>query len=177
MRGKYVVAKKKFIRAVQLNPKYTKARNNLGQTFVELHQYDRAIEVLTKATEDLTFKFPEMSWANLGKAYFKKEDFPSALVALRKSLEIRPQSCETLVFYGRALFEQKDFKKSALALEQAIPICKKKNPALPKYYSAISQLRIGKKRAAIARLEEILSLSKNDIYWDKANKLLKLIQQ
>ena len=62
--------------------------NNYGYQLLGQSQYDKAIEILTLATE----RFPKSAnaWDSLGEAYALKGDEKNAVVNFKKSLKMNP---------------------------------------------------------------------------------------
>jgi type IV pilus biogenesis/stability protein PilW len=176
VRRKYEDAEKHFEKAVSLRADYTDARNNLGRLYVDMGAYDKAIEQLTIADNDLTYTTPEKVWTNLGYAYFKKGDYNQAKPILLKAVKARRNDCETVSNYGRTLYELHDYAVAAEALDQAIRLCASSRYEPPHFYSALSYLKLGRKAEAEARFEEIVKLYPDGEYVKKSRELLETIQ-
>ncbi len=176
VRNRFVEAEKHCRRAVELKSDYTEARNNLGRVLVELKKYDEAIRELKISVNDLTFVSPEKSYASLGLAYLKKNDFAQAQFNLAKSLEIQKQSCQNMTYYGQSLLGLKKYDSAAEAFDQAITICKTDKFDEPYYLSGLSYMRARQPERAIARLEEMMQLFPKSAYVAKAQTLLEILK-
>lgn len=85
-------AKKHYVQALKLNPKYPEALNNLGSVYYEEKNYRRAEQLYKKA-----LKFaPDsaVTFSNLGTAYFADQKFDEGSTAYQKALAIDPEIFE-----------------------------------------------------------------------------------
>lgn len=109
-------ADKQFQRAVQIQPHYGEGWFNRGNVALELEDYGPAIAYLSKA---LTFPHTliniGLTRANLGWAYFHKNDQPRAAKELRQAAQFNPGMCVAKYRLGRVYFARKEWNK---ALEQ-----------------------------------------------------------
>lgn len=176
VRQKYAEAEEHIQAALASSPNYTDARNNLGRVYIETGRYDKAIEVLKLANEDLTYPYPDKTLTNLGIAYFYKGKFAVARDYLKKSLGLKRDNCVSFNFYGRSLFELSEFTLAAETFDQAINLCKPSSFDEPHYFGALSYYKIGDKPRAIARLEELVSLYPSGKYYSQAKTMLELIR-
>lgn len=175
-RGRMDLAESTFRKALEINPKFTEARNNLGRTLIELHQYKAAIQELHLAANDLIYPEPEKTLANLGIAYFYLNEYPQAEKKFLESLKLRRQNCLATSFYGRTLYELSAFDKAAEALDQAIDQCKRSKVEEPYYFSALSYMKLGQREQAVARLEQGLSTFPEGQYAAKSRSMLELLK-
>ncbi len=176
LRAKTDLAEKHFRIALNISPKFTEARNNLGRTLIELKRYKEAIAELKIASRDLVYSQPEKTYANLGLAYFNLQEYANAEKNFFESLKIRRKNCVVLNYYGRSLYEQSAFDKAAESLDQAIDACKEMKVEDPYYFAAMSYMKIGAREQAVARLEESLSTYPEGLYAAKARSMLELLK-
>ena len=88
----------RFKRALELKDDYSPARNNLGNAFAEMGQWDKAIEQYEIVTQDLLYATPQYPLSNLGLAYYEKKDYPRAEKYYLEALKI--QKDFFMAFYG-----------------------------------------------------------------------------
>lgn len=90
------IAKLQYEKALQLNPKYPEALNNLGTVYYGQRNYHKAEKYYRKA---LKLK-PNCAtfYSNLGTAYFADHDYKRGINAYRKAFSIDPE-----VFIGNPL--------------------------------------------------------------------------
>ena len=177
VREKYKISEKNILKALSLDPKYTDARINLGALYIHTKRYNLAIKTLKIATEDLTYGIPEKSYTNLGIAYFKSKQYEKAKYYFKKSLKLRQNSCQTFNYYGRSLYELKMYEQSAPSFDRAEILCQRQKFEEPKFYGALSYLKIGKRELAVTKLREVVRNYPQSSFAKRANKLLKLLNK
>jgi Flp pilus assembly protein TadD len=99
---------KEFMARVETNPDDVEALINLGNSFLMMRAWDRALPPLEKANE-LKQGNTEVLKA-IGIAYFNKEDFVKATAAYDEILEIDPN--DTLALFNLGVIHKHYFKKS-----------------------------------------------------------------
>jgi Tfp pilus assembly protein PilF len=172
VRERYDQAEQKMKQAVELDPKYTDAKNNLGRVLIEMGRFTEAISILETASQDLTYQSPQRIYSNLGVAYFKAKNYSRSADVLKRSLQMERTNCLSANYYGRSLIELNDFSRAKNAMDQAIVHCKGTNFDEPYYYSAVSYLKLGDSDRASARLKELVEKFPNGEYLNEANRLL-----
>jgi type IV pilus assembly protein PilF len=101
-------------KAVSLKPSYTPARNSLGRVYLEMGQIDKAIAIFKEIAKDALYATPHFPLANLGLAYYKKGDYPTALEYYHKALKMEPNFVFALHGVGATYLAM---KKGRLALD------------------------------------------------------------
>lgn len=176
MRERYDLALEHLEKALRLKSDYTEARNNLARTLIELSRFDEAIDELKLVTADLTYTDPAKAWVNLGLAYFRKGDFKSAKDKFAQAMKLNRGNCLGQTLYGRSLLELADYQSASVALDNAVLICQSTKFDEPYYFSGLSYYKLGRTSAAIARMEEVMQISPDGEYAQKARSLLKLMK-
>lgn len=118
-----------FEKAVQLNPDYSLAKNNLGSAYLVDQEWDKAIAVLEPVTEDLLYATPHFPLANLGWAYYNKQQYDRARQYLQKALKLDPEFFIARLNLGRTYLAVGQLRQ-ALALFEALADTNPTNPAL-----------------------------------------------
>ncbi len=177
VRKKTKKAKHHIRRAVELDPGYTEARNNLSRILTEHGQYKLAIKHLLIAKKDLTYPSPEKTLANFGYTYFEAKKYKKALKYLKLSLKSHRKDCNSYTYYGRSLYELKKYVLASKALSNASNICTAQRSETSKYYNALSQIKLGEKSNATAIFEEIIQFSPESTYAKKSQKMLTLLKR
>ena len=90
-----------FERAIELKPDYSLAKNNLGSAYLVRKEWDRAIPVLEAVTGDMLYATPHYPLANLGWAYYNKNDYDKARKYLKEALELKPDFFVAQLNLGR----------------------------------------------------------------------------
>ncbi len=176
VRGKSKQAEAKFREAVKYDSNYSDAKNNLARVLLEAGKTEEAVKWLHSVEGDLTYQFPEKTFANLGMAHFNLGQYQKAEEYFLRSLEIRRQNCVTTNYYGRTLIELKRVEQAAQMLDQAVEYCRASRFEDPLFFSAMSYFSLGEKEKTRARLEELLKDYPKSKYVAKAKGMLELLE-
>lgn len=177
MREKYELSIKHLERAIDIEPKFSEARNNLARVLIEIGKYNEAEKNLNIVTSDLTYINIDKAYFNLGLLKFNQKNYDEALVNFEKSLKQNPSSCLASAYFGRSYFEKKSYELATTQLDRAVGLCHKISYDEPHYYSALAYYRMGKKERAIARFKELIKLYPEGQYVQKTKALLKIINE
>jgi tetratricopeptide (TPR) repeat protein len=99
--GDYRSSVKHLEKATKIAPTFIAAYNNLGVSYINLHEYDSAALQFQKAI-DLAPQL-ERPYHNLGLALFLLNRFPEAEAVTRHALELAPKESSTRFMLGRIL--------------------------------------------------------------------------
>ena len=91
----------KWKKAVELNPKYFFAYNNLGNAFLNLKKYNEAITCFNKAIEIKPDFFDAHN--NKGNALSRLNKYDDALLSYDKAIKIKPDSINGYIFKAHIL--------------------------------------------------------------------------
>jgi len=177
VREKFEMAEKHMRRAVDLDPKYSDARNNLGQVFLQQGRVADAIQEFKIVENDLTYPSPEKVFYNLSEVYFRMNNFSESIRYVTKTLNVQRESCQARTLLGRNYYEMKNYGKATQELDRAIGLCQKSLFDEPNYYSSLSYYAAGDETKARARLEEMLKLFPNGKYFDKGKEMLEIMKR
>ncbi len=92
-----------FDKALELMPSYASARNNLGETYLKLQAWDKAIAVFDVLSEDILYSTPHFADLNLGWAYFNTQNFTTAQAHYQKVLSFYQGGIPKDINYVKAL--------------------------------------------------------------------------
>jgi Tfp pilus assembly protein PilF len=148
-----------FRRALDLNPYYVDARNDLGTALLMAGQREEGKKELIRAYDEPMNPTPEITSRNLGRAYLAEKNYEQALGWFRKSVQRSPRYpdghlgvADTLVAAGRV-------DEAVTQLESAV-ISTSDNPqvavALGEAY-----YRAGRFAEARKRLEQVVQAQKD----------------
>lgn len=176
-RGRSDLGIKALNEALDKDPNYTEARNNLVRVLIEAKNFKAAEKELAIVKKDLTYGALDKVYLNEGLLYYDQKKFDKSLEPFAKAIEYSRSSCSAHHFYGRSLFELKKYEEASSALDRAIAFCQRAGNDEPHYYSALSHYRAGDKRKAMVRFEEILQLYPNGQYFDRSKSLLEMVRK
>ncbi|MBI3179432.1 MAG: tetratricopeptide repeat protein [Deltaproteobacteria bacterium] len=156
--GRHEDALGHYQKAVELKPTISEARNNYGVLLLDMGRYDLAIVEFQAALADILYATPSLAEGNLGWAYYRKGDVPTALKHLRNAVAINPKFCrgygwlarieltpkkaEQVVAYGKR-YEKHCLADPALAAFLPAPFRQEMN-----YYLGAGQALLGDREAA-----------------------------
>ena len=92
-----------FDKALELMPSYAAARNNLGETYLALNSWDKAIAVFEVLSKDMLYSTPHFADLNLGWAYFNTQNFATAEKHYQKALYFYQGGISKDINYVKAL--------------------------------------------------------------------------
>ena|SRR5215469_12956916 len=103
-------AKKRYERAIKLNPKYPEAINNLGAIYYAQKRYGKATSLYKRALK----LSPDSAsiYSNLGTAFFARKKYKEASDAYQTALKLDPEIFEHHSTYG-VLLQERDVEERA----------------------------------------------------------------
>ncbi len=169
----YDDAIRSFKKALEIDPDYSDAYHNLGVTYANLKEWDKAIDAFKSALKNKFYKTPERSFNNLGFAYYEKGDYLKAIDSFKDA--IRRSSGFPLPYYGIGLSYLKLDKTG-----EAIENLKKAITLDPNYIDARWELAMtlikSDKEKAITEFKEIVKLSPDSEKGKEAKRYIQLLQ-
>ena len=174
--GEYEHAVVELENAIEENPKYSEAHNNIGRVYIDIKDFQKARVHLFKAAGDLTYQKKDKVWLNIGLSYFFENRFKKSQQYFLKSISKNRNNCLAHNYYGRTQVELEKFDRASKSLDQAIFHCRQSGFDEPHYYAAISLFRLGKKSKAIARLQEGRKLFPNGPNRKKMDEMIRLMK-
>jgi tetratricopeptide (TPR) repeat protein len=118
-----------FKKAINLKPDYSLAKNNLATAYLVKEQWDKAIPLLEEVTKDMLYATPHFPLANLGWAYYNKENYTKAAKYFQEALEMVPTFFVARLNLGRTYLATGRLHEALAAFELAAQ-SDPKNPAL-----------------------------------------------
>jgi type IV pilus assembly protein PilF len=115
--AKFHDAEEKLRRATELRPTFSEAWNNLAVAALNLQEYDLAIVAAGNALKDVTYAEPEVARANLGWAYFLKNDLRSAWKELHEAVARSPGFCVGRYRLAKVYVARNEIDRAAEELE------------------------------------------------------------
>lgn len=175
MRDRVDQAEVHIRRAIDLESKFTDAKNNLGRVLIAKKKYSEAKKYLNEVLEDLTYPYPGKAYINLGLAYFEEGSFAEAKDYFLKAVTYDRENCLAQNYFARTLLELKDFKRAITGFDKAEAFCAKQSFDEPAYYSAVTSYRMGDIYKAKLKFEALVD--KNSTYREKAEQMLEILRK
>ncbi len=116
----YEAAIQNYVKAAELNPKFSHAFYNLGLVYNALQKYELAIQNHTKAIE-LKPKYVS-AYYNRGRAYYALKQYDKAIQDYTKVLKLKPKLDYAFISRGNAYISLKQHDKAIQDYTNAIKI-------------------------------------------------------
>jgi type IV pilus assembly protein PilF len=127
---KYDLAIKRYQRCMELKPDFASVRNNIGLAYLQKGDYDKAIENFKELTDNYVYATPHYPLANMGQAYYYKNDFQLAEKYLKEALDLEPKFVVAIHWLGRTQLAMGKTSEAIQNLEKAIQM----NASVPEIY-------------------------------------------
>lgn len=169
------LAVKHYKKALDLNPNYSIARNNLGNVYMDQKKWNEAIACYKKVTKDLVYTTPYFPLSNLGWAYYNKDDYGLAEKYYLDALNLEPRFLLAMLGLGRTYI-------ASGRTSDAIGVLKKAAEAYPQTPEIYLDLADAYKAAqnnkkALESYRKVIKLAPKSILAFKANKEINKIDQ
>lgn len=171
-----------FEKALDLMPSYAAARNNLGETYLALQSWDKAIDVFEVLSKDMLYSTPHFADLNLGWAYFNTQNFTLAEKHYQKALYFYKSGIPKDINYvkalrglGRCNLAQGNWKGAKVQFQKGLALAPDFAPLyldMGRLWKSVGQL--DKARDAFLRVTTLAPDSNLDI---QVQTELRLLQQ
>lgn len=170
--GEAVLAARK---ALELNPYYVDARNDLGTALILIGKRDEGRKELLAAYEDPTNPTPELSARNLGQAYFEDKNYAQAESWFLTCVQRNKAYASAYVMAADAMLAQNKTTEAIAQLEQG----EKLTGDDLSLALALGQAyyRAGRFQEARTRWEKVAAKDPNGPLGRRAVELLRSLQQ
>lgn len=165
-----------FQQAIDLDPNFTDARNNLARSLIEIGNTKLARVQLQLVAQDLTYVGQAKTHLNFGISYFKDQNYLAAIPHFQKSIKLLKDNCISYSYYGRALYEMKDYKAALPVFDSALPLCKREKFDEAHYYAAMAYYKAGDRMKGIALMNETVLLYPDGEYQDRAKNMVDVMK-
>lgn len=174
-KGKHEIAEQKYLKALQLKPQFSDARNYLAVNYMEMKRWDDAISQLKLVTDDLFYQNQESAQINLGLAFLGKGENQRAHDVLRNAVIMYPRSPQARVALGRTYFA---LERNDLAIDEFKRATELSAGYVnPYYYAGLAYLKNNNKDAARDAFREVVRLSPDSTVGRQAKEHLDLLRR
>ena len=164
--GQKEKAAEAFVKAVQYGPSYDAANANLGVSYMNRNQFDKALFYFKEASR--VNPYAAFHYANLAGAYFRLNRFGEAAAELEKALKIEPTSSRYHLSMAMALLRLQKPKQAIAELDEVLRLSPTDVATMTdvSFLLATSDdpsIRNGKRAVALAQEANKLSRGKDPI--------------
>ncbi|WNY27662.1 Lipopolysaccharide assembly protein B [Methanolapillus ohkumae] len=118
--GQFLEAKDIFTQLSQEMPKFKKAWESLAYVYVQLNEYDKAIQCY----EEILIRYPKdhVFWNQKAVLEEKIGDFSKSLASVEKALKYGPENAEYFYSKGFILYRQKKLNEAIAYFDRALEL-------------------------------------------------------
>lgn len=117
---RYRVAANHFRRAVEIQPEFATAWNNLAVASLNSQEWDSAIDAASNAIAIGNYAEPHVAHGNRGWGYYKKGDLQNAWRELHDSVSRQPGFCVGRYRLAKVLMDRDKFDDAALQIDAVL---------------------------------------------------------
>lgn len=170
----YPEAEQHYLKALSLSDNDPRYQNNLAALYIDMENWDKAIEYFHLASSNLLFMSTERALTGMGYAYFRKGDYPAAISAYNEARAIAPNYAPISLRLGELHYALGQDEAAFSAIEKAIE-------QLPSYAEAhyrmgLVYLRWQRLSDAAEAFRLVVELSPESEWGQKAAGILKTLQ-
>ena len=150
------LAEPRLQKAIMLKSNNSMARNLLGVAYLELRQWDNAIQQFKIVKDDLFYSRSDNAAINLGLSYLGKGDHSMALTELNAILIDNPQKIQARVVLGRVYSAMDKPEQAIIEYKKALELYKDYSDA--HYYLGLACLKLQNVVEARAAFNEVIRI-------------------
>jgi len=152
-------AKTAFQQAIELDPEYSDAYNNLGILYLADKEYAKAESSFHNALKNPLYLTPEIALVHLGKVMEAKDNFAAAEQYYRQAIKYKPGFVQAYHHIGMLFYHTDRFKQAVTVFDQAVKLA----PRWPQVWLwyGMSLKKIDENEKAQVAFEKVLELSPN----------------
>jgi type IV pilus assembly protein PilF len=172
---RYDLAETHFKKALKLKPDYASARNNLGTVYLAEENWHAAIETFKSLEGNLLYGTPHYPLSNLGLAYYKLGEYPSAEKYYLRALDIEPHFVIALRGLGKTYIAMLKIPEAVSVLERAV----REAPTWPELHldMGTAYRMAGQYTKALLAFNKVSELAPDSETAEKAQDEIRTMQQ
>ncbi|MGB8930513.1 MAG: tetratricopeptide repeat protein [Anaeromyxobacteraceae bacterium] len=167
-------AERAYRKAIDLNPAFPEAHNNLGQLLARTGRTDEAIRAFDAASTDMTYREPWVARMNKGVALYSTSRKQEGLAEMRACLRMTPAYCAGHRTLGGILLQDGKVKEAIEELTAYAHYCDKVADA--HYQLGAAHMKAGDAEKARGELERCVQLDASSPVGEECRKSLELLQ-
>ena len=169
----YQLAEGEYLKALELSHDDPRYQNNLAALYLDMQEWDKAIDYFDKASKNLLFLNAHVALTGEGYAYLQKKDYIKALSIFKEVTTLAPR-------YAPAYFHQSEVYRALdnrelekISLQRAIDIAPQFLQA--RYRLAVILVEENALAEAEQQLKMIIDFAPSSEWGFKANDLLRTL--
>lgn len=170
----YPNAERHYLKALELSGNDPKYLNNLASLYLDMEQWDQAIEYFERAAADLLFLSPHVALAGKGFALFHKGDYPAALQQYDEVLAMAPGYASAYYLKSQVYNAMGDIAQERATLERAVSLYP--DYAQANYQLGILLLKQNELKAAVEKLQLVVAAVPNAEIGMKSAEIIQGLQ-
>jgi len=111
-----------FKTALEINPEYSPARNNLGSAYIEQENWAAAISCFKMVKDDLLYATPHYPLTNLGFVYYKTGEYYKAVSCYEEALDFREDFPKALQGLGLVYTAKGNYSDAIIYFQKALDV-------------------------------------------------------
>ncbi len=176
-RGLRDMAMERFQKAVSLKKDYSEAHNYIGTMYMDMGQWEKAIDSFDKALKNYLYANPEHALYNSGWAYYNLQNYDMALSRYQQALQqdrlsgLQPQIEKNI---GLIYIKQSNLAQAKEHLEKSVTL----NPSLydAHFFLAETYLKIKDTANAKKSFQQVVKLAPQSSFGQKAREYLQSLR-
>jgi len=160
--------------AIGKKPDYAEAHNNLGNLMSLLGRGEEAIREYEKAAANVLYPTPEYAYYNMGREYFRRQEFDRAEEKYARAISLNPSFLEA--YRGLAMVQGRrgKWELSVRTLKESVGVAPTFAPAWMDLGNAY--LKLGRQQEAAAAFRNVLEHSTDAELRTQATTYLNLLE-
>ena len=171
----YSLAEKHYLTALELSGNDPLYQNNLATLYLDIEEWDKAIDYFDRASNNLLFVSAHVAVAGKAYAYFKKMDYLKALDFVTEATRMAPRYARAYFLKSQIYQSMGDLDQEEVSLSRAIDIAPRFFQA--RYKLAVLLLQKGDLAGAAEQLETIVEFSPTSELGYQAKGILKSLPE
>ncbi len=172
---KFDDAVREYSKALAIDPMYGDAHNALGAVYGKMELWDEAASEYQKALNNPEYSTPQGARYNLGIAYFKKDDFQSALIEFKEAIRIQHETAMFHLWLGHTYMKLNMTREAISAYEEARKL--DQNSVDVWLNLGLAYYKEGNRAEALAAFKKVVGISPNSTAAAEAMRYIEMFNR